>query len=254
MRACEVRSGLSYRAVLVPQQADLTVSVITSDGVVHRKTIDAVALESGHCYDLTVEVTGSGLKMQLSGEIRDWIDGGSIGSGKDDPGHEEDPGALVYEGETYATALVGGRLWMAENLRYKPASAAWKAGIWYPKEGASGVAAKGLLYDWTTAFGGETFDGQAASVQGVCPSGWHIPVREELEALVDSGCDPGFFVLSGCWIHTTSKYGSASYLMSASLSAQNTKMACLKISAEGAHSFVSVPVQYGVSLRCVKDE
>ena len=75
-----------------------------------------------------------------------------------------------------------------------------------------------------------------------------------LEALVDSGCDPGFFVLSGCWIHTTSKYGSASYLMSASLSAQNTKMACLKISAEGAHSFVSVPVQYGVSLRCVKDE
>lgn len=254
VKACEVQPGLSYRAVLVPQQADLTVSVITSDGVVHRKTIDAVALESGHCYDLTVEVTGSGLKMQLSGEIRDWIDGGSIGSGKDDPGHEEDPGVLVYEGETYATALVGGRLWMAENLRYKPASAAWKAGIWYPEEGASGVAAKGLLYDWTTAFGGETFDGQAASVRGVCPPGWHIPVREELEALVDSGCDPGFFVLSGCWIHTTSKYGSASYLMSASLSAQNTKMACLKISAEGAHSFVSVPVQYGVSLRCVKDE
>lgn len=254
VRACEVQPGLSYRAVLVPQQADLTVSVTMTDGSVHRKTIDAVALESGHRYDLTVELTDRGLKMLLSGEVRDWIDGGTIDPGSDDPGPEEDPGALVYEGETYATVLVGGRLWMAENLRYKPASAEWEAGVWYPEEGISGVAAKGLLYDWPTVCGGETFDGQAAFVRGICPPGWHIPLREELEALVDSGCDPGFFVLSGCWIHTTSKYGSASYLMSASLSAQNTKMACLKISAEGVHSFASVPVEYGVSLRCVKDE
>lgn len=256
--ACEVRPGISYRAVLVPQQADLTVAVTLSDGSVHRKTIRGVALESGHSYDLRVALTGSGgLKMSLSGDICDWIDGGSIGadnSGGEDPGSGDEPGVLDYENESYRTVLVGDRLWMAENLRYKPASVGWETGVWYPEEGVSGVAGKGLLYDLQTALGADVLDGRSGSVRGICPPGWHIPAQEELQALIDSGCEAGFFTVSGCWIATTSKYGSASYLMSTALSAQNTKMICLKISSEGSHSFASVPVQYGVSLRCLKDE
>lgn len=253
--ACELQTGVSYRAVLVPQQADLTVAVATADGSVHRKTIGDVALESGHSYDLTVELTESGLKLLLSGEICDWIDGGSIGSEvEEDPDPAEETGALTYEGETYATVLVGNRLWMAENLRCMPAAAALDAGIWYPEEGVSGVAEKGLLYNFQTASGGDALDDQTACLRGICPPGWHIPASEELESLAESDCGDGFFCISGCWIATTSKYGSASYLMSATLSAQNSKMTCLKISPEGALSFASVPVDYGVSLRCVKDE
>lgn len=249
--ACEVQPGVSYRAMLVPQQADLTVAVTAADGTVYRKTFRDAALESGHCYDLTVELTESGAKMLLSGEVRDWIDGGTIGSGSEDP-DEEDPGTLVYEGETYAAALVGERFWMAENLRFRPETAEIGAGVRYPEEGASGVAAKGLLYDLPTALGADALGSER--VRGICPPGWHIPDRAELEALAAGECEEGFFCFPGCWIATTSKYGTASYLMSTALSAQNTKMTCLKLSPDGAHSFVSVPVQYGVSLRCVKDE
>ncbi|MDE6711910.1 MAG: hypothetical protein K2J53_05880, partial [Alistipes sp.] len=121
-----------------------------------------------------------------------------------------------------------------------------------PEEGASGVAEKGLLYDLPTALGADALGSER--VRGICPPGWHIPDRAELEALAAGECEEGFFCFPGCWIATTSKYGTASYLMSTTLSAQNTKMTCLRLSPDGAHSFVPVPVQYGVSLRCVKDE
>lgn len=39
VKACEVKPGATYRAILVPQQAALTVTVTTDDGRSHTKTL-----------------------------------------------------------------------------------------------------------------------------------------------------------------------------------------------------------------------
>ncbi len=143
---------------------------------------------------------------------------------------------------------------MAENLRCVPQGAAVGSGIWYPKEGADAVRAKGLLYDRAAALG--SANAGSAPVRGICPAGWHIPDREELLSLADADCEAGFFVDSGCWIvmGSNDRYGSYSYLMSSALSAADGQMECLRVSAaSGAGSLVSVAAAYGVSVRCVKD-
>ena len=260
--ACEVQPGLAYRAVLVPQQADLTVTVSMAGGSVYRETVASVELESRKQYTLSVDVADERLNLSLKGSIQDWEDGGSIVGDvvkpgepgtPGEPGDKED-GTLDYDGVKYRTATVAGRVWMAENLRCVPQGAAVGSGIWYPKEGADAVTAKGLLYDRAAALG--SANAGSAPVRGICPAGWHIPDREELLSLADADCEAGFFVDSGCWIvmGSNDRYGSYSYLMSPALSAADGQMECLRVSAaSGAGSLVSVAAAYGVSVRCVKD-
>lgn len=250
VRAYEEQAGVSYRAVLVPQTADLTVAVALDDGSVYRKTIAGASLAGGHRYALSVTLSDDRLNLAMSGDISDWIDGGSLG-GESEPGTG---GTLVYEGETYRTASIGGRVWMAENLRYVPSGATPGSGVRYPAEGAAGVAAKGLLYDRATALGSGTADSEGR-LRGICPPGWHIPDGTELESLLTADCGAGFFTPAGCWIASVpdGKYGANSYLMSATLSAGAGRMECLLLSGSAASAVVDVPVGYGVSLRCVAD-
>lgn len=266
--ACEIRPGLAYRAILVPQQSDLTVTVSLDDGSVYRRTVASVMLESRKQYSLSVDVADERLDLALRGMIEDWEDGGPItdgtgqpvdpetpeGPGDGDTGDDDD-GMLCYGGTEYRTATVAGRVWMAENLRYMPQDATIGDGIWYPKEGAAAVSAKGLLYDRDTAIG--TGDAGTSPVRGICPAGWHVPDREELLTLADAGCGADFFADSGCWmagVLPNDRYGTNSYLMSSTLSAADGQMECLRVSAaSGTGTMFSVAAAYGVSVRCVKD-
>lgn len=263
VRAFEEEAGVSYRAILVPQCADLTVTVVMADGSAYGRTVASATLESRKSYVVTIDVGFDALGVVLSGEIRDWIDGGAIdatvgggsnaggGSGNTGKPGGDDGSFLDYGGGRYRTATLGGKVWMAENLRYMPQHAVLGSGVWYPKEGAAAVAEKGLLYDRATALGSDAY-AAGASVQGICPQGWHLPDREELEALAGTDCGADFFVDSGCWIvgaTAAPKYGSYSYLMSTTLS-DGSMMECLKT---GGSSILSMPVAYGVSVRCVKD-
>ena len=266
VQACEEEAGVSYRAILVPQSADLTAAVAMADGRVYRKTVPQATLESGKSYALTVDVADDGLTVALSGEIRNWVDGGAIdamvgggnttGGGTGETGGDDDDGFLNDGGERYRTVTIGAKVWMAENLRCMPPQAALGSGVWHPKEGAAAVAGKGLLYDRAAALGSDMY-AAASRVRGICPAGWHIPDKEELQTLVGADCGAGFFVDSGCWIvvaATEPKYGTYSYLMSAALSDADGQMECLRVgSASGAGSMFPLPVAYGVSVRCVKD-
>jgi len=65
-------------------------------------------------------------------------------------------------GQKYRSVKIGGKAWMAQNLNYQ-ADNSWCYG---------GECEKyGRLYDWNTA-------------KTVCPKGWHLPTREEWDALV----------------------------------------------------------------------
>ena len=255
VKTCEVKPGATYRAILVPQQAALTVTVTTDDGRSHTKTLSSAQLESGRRYDMSVLVTNEEIQISLSGDIGDWEDGGSLdGSGGGDDG--DDSQTLSYGGVTYRTTAVGETIWMAENLRYVPDEALLTKGIWYPdgNDDAEYVREHGMLYSFTAALGGaQAVSG--APVRGICPEGWHVPYIDELQTLA-AGPDCGF-TLAGMWNSVSKNYVSSAksgYLMSAATDDGGSSYSALLFYASGGNpSPSSLPAGNGVSLRCVKD-
>lgn len=255
VKACEVKPGATYRVILAPQQAALTVTVTTDDGRSHTKTLSSAQLESGRRYDMSVLVTNEEIQISLSGDIGDWEDGGSLdGSGGGDDG--DDSQTLSYGGVTYRTRTVGETVWMAENLRYVPDEALLTKGIWYPdgNEDAEYVREHGMLYSFTVALGGaQAVSG--APVRGICPEGWHVPYIDELQTLA-AGPDCGF-TLAGMWNSVSKNYVSSAksgYLMSATTDDGGSSYSALLFYASGGNpSPSSLPAGNGVSLRCVKD-
>ncbi len=109
------------------------------------------------------------------------------------------------DGNTYSSVQIGSQCWMAENLAYlplvSPSSAESETTPYYyvyDYQGTDVNAAKatsnyqtyGVLYNWPAAMDGQASSNSVPSgVQGVCPSGWHLPSDEEwkiLEGEVDS--------------------------------------------------------------------
>ena len=100
--------------------------------------------------------------------------------------------SYTYEGHDYATVLIGGQCWFAENLRSEnytdgsviPADlddAAWSAttagAVTVYDEGGSNegtnLATYGRLYNWYAV----------DDARGLCPSGWHVPTDSEYMTL-----------------------------------------------------------------------
>lgn len=81
--------------------------------------------------------------------------------------------------EVYKWVKNGDQVWMAENLAYKTAT-----GSWAYNNDESNVAVYGRLYDWATAMNGySTSDTNPSGVQGICPTGWHLPSDAEWDQL-----------------------------------------------------------------------
>ncbi len=79
----------------------------------------------------------------------------------------QDIGDSLYDdrdGLQYGTVLIGGQLWMTENLNYGDAGK-----VCYDNDPAN-CRTYGGLYTWEAA-------------QEVCPEGWHLPSKEEWEEL-----------------------------------------------------------------------
>ena len=84
------------------------------------------------------------------------------------------------DGNVYRTAEIGGRTWLAENLRFETDSSACYEGK------KSNCAAFGRLYSWADAMGLSAkhnnlplADGISNPHRGVCPEGWHVPTNGE---------------------------------------------------------------------------
>lgn len=95
----------------------------------------------------------------------------------------------------YGTVTIGDQTWMKENLAYLPSvvgsnkESQTEAYLYvYGYEGTDVAAAKatdnyktyGVLYNWPAAMSGAASSAANPSgVQGICPSGWHLPSNEE---------------------------------------------------------------------------
>ena len=92
------------------------------------------------------------------------------------------------DGHVYATTVIGGKRWMAENLKtahytngdpvpYMPTNSTWEdltTGAWsnYAQDASYDIL-YGKLYNWHTVI----------DPRNVCPTGWHVPTDLEWQSL-----------------------------------------------------------------------
>ena len=106
------------------------------------------------------------------------------------------------DGKTYRTVKIGAQTWMAENLNFDPGQGHindeaydWS---WCYYDNTENCAQYGRLYTWPAAMDslgtwstsgkgcGFSICSPATPVRGVCPSGWHLPSKDEWDFLFRS--------------------------------------------------------------------
>lgn len=273
IKAFAAEAGRSYQAILVPQQAALSLTVTTADGKSRTVRTAAADMRSGYSYTVQLTVTAESIAMRLSGAVDAWISGGALTPGDaTETGDSGSSSILTYKGEQYAIGLQSdGRTWMLENLRCTPdnktvsADASAEAGVWYPCTTAlaastdSGyVREKGLLYDFSTAMAGAS----AAGSQGICPSGWHIPTQAEIEAWIAAASTAdkqGFLPYGGLRNGSSAAYSAqltgGQFRRGNIWSSTGSGSAATALLTEGESARTTQQdTNYGLPVRCVKDE
>lgn len=205
--AYESAAGKTWQAIVIPHSNAMSLIFTLSNKKVITQSLASMTLKSGGQYTINARILPDNAVVSATGEIQNWTDEGEIGfeggsSSEDIPvTFTEYDGYFEYDGVNYRTVtLADGNTWMAENLRFIPrgrtvsSDPTEDAGIWYPAANADKVAdpalaeSLGLLYDAATAFGVDAITADNAStfegVQGICPTGWHIPTVAEMTGLV----------------------------------------------------------------------
>ena len=101
------------------------------------------------------------------------------------------------DGNTYNTVLIGTQCWMKENLRTtkyadnipisQGSETSNMTAYWYyPNDDTSNKATYGLLYNWKAVMrDAVSSSANPSGVQGICPTGWHVPSDAEWTQLTD---------------------------------------------------------------------
>ena len=188
----------------------------------------------------------------------------------------------LRDGKVYKTVKIGDQVWMAENLNYKTDSS------FCYNDSAYFCAMHGRLYKWAAAVGksesecgyGNTCSLPSGDVQGVCPSGWHLPSKAEFESLIatvgeDSTAgkvlksasgwtaggygtdDFGFAALPAGTRGHGGGYGGAYFLgffwSSTEIGDNSAFNMYLTFDGDSVHQSVDIK-DFAFSVRCVKDE
>jgi uncharacterized protein (TIGR02145 family) len=93
---------------------------------------------------------------------------------------------ITYGGKSYNTVLIGSQCWLKGNLdvgtRINGSSNQTDNSIiekYCYNDNDANCNTYGALYQWNEAMQYETTEG----MQGICPTGWHIPTQVELQTL-----------------------------------------------------------------------
>ena len=107
---------------------------------------------------------------------------------------EGTPTLTDIDGNVYPTIAIGNQCWMKENLRTTrfadsteiPFSSYNSSTVPYrymPRNSASMVPEYGYLYNWSAATRNVASTANPSNVQGICPTGWHLPSDTEWSQL-----------------------------------------------------------------------
>ena len=116
-----------------------------------------------------------------------------------------------YDGNVYNTVSIGSQVWMKENLRtthyadgtpilHVTGDSNWdtldvtdKAYCYYDDDSATNADTYGALYTWAAAMNGAaSTTNNPSGIQGVCPTGWHLPSDAEWTELENYLADNGY--------------------------------------------------------------
>jgi uncharacterized protein (TIGR02145 family) len=101
------------------------------------------------------------------------------------------------DGQVYKQVKMGKKIWMAQNLNYETPDRTCPEGKVCAPESlvsstcyggeADSCAKYGRLYPWDVATGCDTTStscGSSSYVRGICPTGWHLPRKVELDSFI----------------------------------------------------------------------
>ena len=94
--------------------------------------------------------------------------------------------AIDYDGNTYTSVKIGSRIWMAENLRAEHYADGTSIGNYISYNFDDSLKnIYGYLYSWDAVMYNDTSSNSNPSgVQGVCPGGWHVPSKSEIDEMI----------------------------------------------------------------------
>ena len=107
------------------------------------------------------------------------------------------PTLTDVDGNTYNTVQIGWQCWMKENLRTKKyadgtsisqgSDTSTSVAYWYyPDNNSTNFSTYGLLYNWKAVlWNSSSSSANPSGVQGICPTGWHVPSDAEWTQLTD---------------------------------------------------------------------
>jgi uncharacterized protein (TIGR02145 family) len=128
-------------------------------------------------YSINIAGTGYGEQVQFTTEVS--------GGGNIQPG----AGVTDIDGNFYPSVIIGNQEWMAENLRVTRdanGNDITRYCYYYYPTDATYCDLSGGLYTWHTVMNGATSSNtNPSNVQGICPTGWHVPSDAEWTELVD---------------------------------------------------------------------
>ena len=94
-----------------------------------------------------------------------------------------------YDNNTYNTVIIGNQCWMKENLR----TTRYDNGVSIPKKTSvyqqkfyfipNNADSNGFLYNSYAATNTSSWSSVTEKIQGVCPSGWHLPTYNEFREM-----------------------------------------------------------------------
>jgi len=219
-----------------------------------------------------------------------------LGCRQDEPVPPVDPVNVLLmdiDGNEYRTQWVGGRLWMAENLRVErfangdPIMQVQDASVWIGlSEAAWAWANDSSALD--TVFGKWYNHFAVSDPRGLCPNGWHVPTDAEWTALANalSGFEVAGAALkstgtvdagNGLWNSPNTgatnssgftwlpaggrspndggfySMGNAAMLWSSTITAVDTASARLLTHTAISFEPRELAVRYGLCVRCVKN-
>ena len=176
------------------------------------------------------------------------------------------PATTTKNSIDYSTVRIGEQCWMKENLRYaagtlRDSTSAPSDAVayrYYPKGNSSYLTTYGYLYNFPAIRGGIA---ASSGMQGICPTGWHIPTQSDFNYLINSGenlTSSGKFAAQYAGILSPSGnaaiyYGFGSYTLLWGIMPDGNAIT-LYISATQKYTTQNASKSYGRSLRCVKNQ